>query len=114
MAIIQCPSCQKKVSDKSKICGYCQYDFINQSSVEGLTQEQLTSQKKLAHIKKKYSLQMQAMSGIILILLGVSLWYFSGRKTESYSDFLKLGLIAIGAIWYLTTRIRVIAFKKNT
>ena len=113
MAIINCPSCNQKISDKAKICSNCQYDFIKKSNSEGITEEQLASKKHLAHIKKKYSLQMQAMTGIILVLLGASLWYFGGRGFATISDMLKLGMLATGAIWYLVTRVRLIMFKKE-
>ncbi len=113
MAIINCPSCNQKTSDKAKVCANCQYDFVSKSTSEGFTKEQLTSKKHLAHIKKKYSLQMQAMTGIILVLLGASLWYFGGRGFATVSDMLKLGLLAIGAAWYLVTRVRLIMFKKG-
>ena len=114
MAIINCPSCNQKISDKAKACPNCHYDFVKKSTSEGLTEEQLASKKHLAHIKKKYSLQMQAMTGIIFVLLGASLWYFGGRGFSSVSDMLKLALLAFGSIWYLVTRVRLIFFKKDS
>ena len=114
MAIMNCPSCNQKISDKAKTCSNCQYDLVKKSTSEGLTEEQLASKKHLAHIKKKYSLQMQAMTGIILVLLGASLWYFGGRGFSTISDILKLGMLATGAIWYLVTRVRLILFKKES
>lgn len=113
MAIINCPSCKQKISDKSKVCSSCNYDFVNQTSAQGLTNEQIASKQKLASIKNKYSLQMQAMIGIILILLGSLLWYFGGRGTQSLSDLASLGLLVVGALLYLTTRVRLILFKKQ-
>lgn len=113
MAIINCPSCNQRTSDKAKVCSNCHYDFFKKSTSEGLTEEQLASKKHLSHIKKKYSLQIQAMTGIILVLLGVSLWYFGGRGFSSVSDILKLLLLATGATWYLVTRVRLILFKKE-
>lgn len=114
MAIVNCPSCNQKTSDKAKTCANCQHDFVNKLSANGLTDEQISSKLRLKHIKKKYSLQMQAMIGIILVLLGSSLWYFDGRSFSKVSDFLELAMIALGAFWYLTTRVRLIIFKKST
>lgn len=113
MAIINCPSCNQKTSDKAKICANCQYNFVNKSTAQGLNEEQLASKNRLAHIKNKYSLQMQAMVGIILVLLGSLLWYFGGRGTSSFSDIASLTLLAFGAFLYLVTRIRLIIFKKG-
>lgn len=113
MAIINCPSCNQKISDKAKVCSICLYDFISRSTAQGLNEEQLASQKKMAYIKQKYSLQMQAMVSIILVLGGSLLWYFGNRGTSSMSDIVSLGLLAIGSGLYLATRIRLIMFKKR-
>lgn len=113
MAIINCPSCNKKTSDKAKVCSNCRFDFVNKSSASGMSEERLAAEKKMVYIKKKYSLQMQAMGGIIFFLLGAVLWYFSGRGFESLSDMSKLLLSAVGAMWYLLTRVRLIIFRKS-
>ena len=113
MAIISCPSCKKKISDKAKTCSNCDYDFVNQTSAQGLSNEQIASKQKLESIKSKYSLQMQAMIGIILILLGSLLWYYGDRGTESLSDLSSLSLLVLGAVLYLVTRARLIISKKN-
>lgn len=113
MAIISCPACSKKISDKAKECSHCHYDFISKTTAQGESEEQLASKKKLSYVKKRYSLQMQAMAGIILFLAGAMLWYFGGRGFSSASDFIKLGMLALGAIWYLATRVRLILFKKG-
>jgi hypothetical protein len=114
MAIIDCPSCKNRISDKAKVCSHCNFNLVSSTSSEGLTPEQLASKANLARIKLRYSLQMQAMSGIILFLLGFMLWYFVGNRGMSeFSHFLEFGLIFLGGIWYLITRIRLIAFKKS-
>ena len=113
MAIINCPSCQKKVSDKIKNCPDCQFDFIQNKSSDGLSEEQLASQKNLLRIKRKYSLQMRATTGIILVLGGVLFWYFGGRGLISISDYLSVAAIGIGSILYLMTRIHLILFKRG-
>jgi len=113
MAIINCPSCNNKISDKAKTCSNCQYDMVSGSTAEGLNDEQLASKKRMAHIKKKYSLQMQAMIGIIMVLGGSLMWYFGGRGMSSLSDVSGIFILASGSILYLVTRVRLIIFKKN-
>ena len=113
MAIINCPSCKERISDKAKICGYCHYDMVRKQTATGLSEEHLASKAKMAHIKRRYSLQMQAMAGIILFLLGALLWYFGGRGFTGLADFVELSLTALGAIWYLLTRIRLVMFMKQ-
>jgi len=68
------------------------------------------SQLKLNRMKRTYSLQMQAMAGVILFLVGIFLWYFVGQQgLNKLSHFIELALAAIGAVWYLVSRIRIIA-----
>lgn len=114
MAIIECPSCKERISDKAKACNHCGFSLVSGKNEDGQTAEQIASKARLARMKKRYSLQMQAMSGIILFLAGFMLWYFMGnRGTSQLSHFLQLGLAFAGGCLYLITRIRLIAFKKS-
>ena len=114
MSIIQCPSCKERISDKSKICSHCQYSLVTGTGSKGETQEQIASKAKLARMKQRYSLQMQAMAGLILFLTGIVIWYFVGeRGLNQVSHYVQLGAAAAGAIWYLITRFRLLLFKKS-
>lgn len=114
MAIISCPACKQRISSKSKVCSHCNFNLVAGESEEGLTEEQIASRAKLARLKKRYSLQMQAMSGIILFLTGFMLWYFVGKKGLSQvSHFVEIGIALLGGVWYIITRIRLVAFKKS-
>ncbi|MET1256016.1 hypothetical protein [Aliikangiella maris] len=114
MAIIQCPSCKDKISDKATVCNHCHFNLVTGQTAQGESQEQIASKAKLAHLKRRYSLQMQAMSGLIVFLGAIIIWYFVGERgmTEP-SHFIQLSIAFLGAIWYLLTRIRIILFKKN-
>lgn len=108
MALINCPNCKQKISDQLDACNHCgvQLKQMADSSSEAPTASQL----KLRRMKQTYSLQMQAMAGVILFLVGIFLWYFVGQQgLTKLSHFLELTLAGIGAVWYLITRIRIIA-----
>ncbi len=114
MALINCPSCKNRISDKAKTCSHCHFNLKSGTTTEGLSQEQLESKDKLARMKKRYSLQMQAMAGIILFLLGIVLWFFLGEKgLTDVSHFVELGTAFIGFVWYIITRVRLLIFKKG-
>lgn len=114
MAIISCPACKTKISSKAKVCNHCNFNLVSGESSDGLTEEQLESKAKLARMKKRYSLQMQAMAGIILFLSGFILWYFLGNRGLSQpSHFIELGLAIFGGAWYLITRVRLMTFKNK-
>lgn len=115
MAIINCPACKERISDKAKVCNHCNFNLVSGVSETGETQEQLASKARLSRMKKRYSLQMQAMSGIIVFLLGIMLWNFVGeRGLDSLTHFIQLGIAVAGGVWYLITRIRLISFKKTS
>lgn len=114
MAIINCPSCNKRISDKAKSCSHCNLNLRAGGSDAVLNEDQLESVASMKRTKLRYSLQMQAMAGIILFLLGILLWYFVGHKGLSeLSHFIELGMAFLGGIWYLITRIRLIIFKNS-
>ncbi|MGX5202491.1 hypothetical protein [Aliikangiella sp. IMCC44632] len=114
MAITKCPACKQRVSDKAKTCNHCNFNFVKGETASGETEEQLASKQKLKRIKQRYSLQMQAMSGIILFLAGIATWYLVGNsQLTDISHFIELSVAGIGAVWYLVTRIRLLAFKKQ-
>ncbi len=114
MAIIKCPSCKNRISDKAKSCSHCNYDRVKGVSATGETREQIESQENLKRVKSKYSLQMQAMAGIILFLTGMLLWYFLGqRQLTSPAHYIELGIAIAGGLWYLSTRVRMIIRKKS-
>ena len=114
MAIIKCPSCSGKISDKAKVCSHCNYDLVKKSTADGLNEEQLASKKRIELIKRRYSLQMQAMIGIILVLGGSLMWYFGGRGFASVMSISGIALLVVGAALYLTTRVRLLLFKKSS
>jgi len=115
MAIIDCPSCKERISDKAKVCSHCNFNLVSGKSTDGLNPEQLASKAKLARMKQRYSLQMQAMGGIIMFLTGFMLWYFVGnRGFSTLAHVGQLGIAVLGGVWYLITRVRLIAFKKST
>ncbi len=105
MALINCPHCGKKISDQLEICNHCSTPLTN-----NISKATTDSQLKLNRMKRTYSLQMQAMAGVILFLVGIFLWYFVGQQgLNKLSHFIELALAAIGAVWYLVSRIRIIA-----
>ncbi|MDH5433684.1 MAG: zinc ribbon domain-containing protein [Gammaproteobacteria bacterium] len=114
MAIIQCPSCKKRISNKAKICSHCQFDLINKVSADGNSLEKQDSLNKLDRIKQRYSLQMQAMGSIILFLAGMMTWYLIGKQQlEKPSHYIEVAMIVIGFVWYVITRFRLAKFKSK-
>lgn len=135
MAIIQCPACNKRISDKATSCNHCgsqlkstathsQTDTNTDTSADSKTdnnsdqktayQPPLSSQIKLKRLKLRYSLQMQASASVLLFLISIFIWYFVGnRGFSNLSHYIQIALAVIGAIWYVITRIRIIQFNRG-
>lgn len=114
MAIIQCPACKERISDKAATCIHCGVSLNAHSDNAEFSDEQLASQVKMRRLKKRYSLQQQAILGVLLFLFSIFIWYFVGKQGLSKpSHFIQLGLAAVGGGWYLITRVRIIQFNKK-
>ena len=114
MAIINCPACKQRISDKAKTCSHCTFDLIKGENSTGDNQEKIESKLKLARLKKRYSLQIQAMSAIILFLIGLFAWYFIGQmQLTQTSHFIEISIGILGGFWYLITRVRLYTFKHS-
>jgi len=119
MAIIKCPECKQKISSKAKVCSHCHYRLSGSSDEVNSPQQSLDANPmesaedaRMARIKQRHSLQMQMMGGLIVFLGGILLWYFVGQHGfKRPSQFVELGIAALGGVWYLVTRIRIIALK---
>jgi hypothetical protein len=111
MAIINCPSCNQRISSRLSLCPHCQFDFLKNTSPSGLSKEELFANKERLIIKKKYRLQIQASASLFLLLLGVFLWSYNNFEIHHWRNHLYIGFIFLGAFLYLTTRIRLFVFK---
>ena len=102
MALINCPECNKEVSDKAATCPSCGVTIAQHIEMEKhekkLTTTQLTGK----------SLKLQsALSGIIF-----AIGFFMSLSPESQSGglagiSLHVLLMFFGFVWWVTTRIRI-------
>ncbi|MER2493651.1 zinc ribbon domain-containing protein [Catenovulum sediminis] len=106
MALTQCPECNKRISDKADQCPYCQCALVDDP-------EKLETQRRINRIKKSSSLMTHSFLALILFISGLaySSWYAEDGMT--YDKIASQAVALIGLIWYLTTRIRIMLFKRN-
>ena len=106
MAIISCPHCHKQISDKSKNCSHCDVDIAK------MTDEALASKQRIAKIDKSQSIQMQTFVALLLFVGGFTLWYWEVQPSESWTSYAGQAMIAVGFIWYMINRVRLILLKR--
>ncbi|WAJ69124.1 zinc ribbon domain-containing protein [Catenovulum adriaticum] len=105
MALMHCPNCDKRISDKAETCQYCQHVLVADP-------EKIDSERRINRIKKASSLMTQSFIALILFIGGLaySAWYSdTGTSTDK---IVAQAITAISFIWYLITRIRIMLFKR--
>ena len=87
MALINCPECQKEISDKVKACPHCGYPFSNESSGEN-TQKVEVTDININSQKLKPVIKGTIIIGIIIVI-GILIFNYV-RKNNYVSN---LGII---------------------
>jgi hypothetical protein len=107
MALIDCPSCNKKISDKAQNCQYCDF-AVGSVNVEDIARKQ--SFKKYL---KNQNIQTQSMVAMLLFVAGFGFMYWGGAQPDGLQHNLAIGLAIIGFVWYIVNRVRLIILKRS-
>lgn len=93
MALINCPSCGKKMSNKAANCPHCGFS----ASASPEDQDRIRSRKQADRFRRQQMLQMLA---VLVLLVGGVLWWFGGMgQGEKAATMLAVGQsLLIGAI----------------
>lgn len=112
MAIINCPSCNAKMSSKAKACPNC--GFL----LKGLDGEELQQQQTRSLRKRRRGIEKQQMMAIIIFVVGCAGFFYAsdGRQGDSaslvtWARALSPYLLSAGFLWYTVNRLRIY-FKK--
>ncbi len=106
MALMTCPSCNQRVSDKNAKCPNCRFGFSGQ---DGLSLEQA-----LRRFRKKNMFRWQKFSYFALTLfIGGFIWiWLESKEAQVSQNPYSLGLAGFGAIIYTFIRIRMMFLKR--
>lgn len=107
MAIISCPFCGHKTSDKSAACSKCNGDLAN------LTPEKLASLARNRAIDQAQSLVNHSMFALLLFLAGFGLMYWWDPEPGSAQQYIAGAAIGLGFCWYMISRARIMFIKKR-
>lgn len=107
MAVINCPSCKKKISDKAKACSYCQVELTD------LNEEKLLAMNKVSMIEKSQTLMTHSFIAMLLFCGGFLFLYWNNAQPDSWQYTLALTSTGLGFVLYLVTRVRLIFLKKS-
>lgn len=106
MAIVNCPQCAKKISDKQQICPHCDLDMSD------LTEEKRQSLSRIKNIKSNQSMMSQQAIAMLLFLGGV-LALYNSEEPQSPQHTAAQACMIVGFLWYLVNRFRIIISKRK-
>ncbi|NVK25475.1 MAG: hypothetical protein HWE10_11150 [Gammaproteobacteria bacterium] len=106
MAIVNCPQCAKKISDKQKVCPHCDLDMSE------LSEEKMQSLGRIKKIKSDQSMMTQQAVAMLMFLGGVLALYNSDAPQSPQHTAAQACMI-IGFLWYIINRFRMIIAKRK-
>lgn len=107
MAVINCPSCRKKISDKAKTCSHCEIDLQN------IDEEKLASIKQVSKIQKSQKIMTWSFIAMLLFCGGFLFYYWKNVQPGTWQYYLSLGATVSGFVIYIITRIQLILLKRK-
>ena len=107
MALIDCPSCSKKMSDKAQNCQHCGFGLGTADA------EDIARKKSLNNYLKNQKIQTQSMIAMLIFVAGFGFMYWGGAVPGELQHNLAIGLTIIGFIWYIVNRVRLIMLKRS-
>lgn len=107
MAVINCPACNKKISDKAKICSHCSFEMgeMNEDSLKRIKMEQ--------KIKKQNTLMNHSFIAMLLFCGGFLMLFWQNAQPGSWQYIASVSSSVLGFVLYLVTRIRIILVKRQ-
>ena len=107
MAVINCPSCKKKISDKAKSCSHCNL------VIAGVDQEQLQNIKQINAINLQQSLMTHSFIAMLLFCGGFLFLYWEDAQSGSWQYITAMTSTFLGFALYMVTRVRLILIKRK-
>lgn len=107
MALIDCPSCGKKISDKAKSCNHCDFALGNASA------EDIQRKQSLRRYQQVQGIQTQSMVAMLLFVAGFGFMYWGGVKPGEPQHTAAIGCSVVGFVWYIVNRVRLVLAKRK-
>ncbi|TMM44007.1 hypothetical protein [Colwellia ponticola] len=107
MAVINCPSCKKKVSDKAKHCNHC---HINLSELDSA---QLASINRVTLINKTQRLMNYSFIAMLLFCGGFFFMFSESVAPNSWQYNLAMLSTIIGFVMYIIIRAMLLFTKRK-
>ncbi|WP_158769419.1 hypothetical protein [Paraglaciecola sp. L1A13] len=107
MALIDCPSCNKKISDKTDLCNHCNF------AVGDASEEDIARKRNLQKYMQSQKIQTQSMIAMLMFVSGFGFMYWGGAEPRDLQYNIAVGVALIGFVWYIVNRVRLVFLKKS-
>lgn len=107
MAVIACPNCRKKISDKAKECQHCG------TSMSSLDADEIQTLKTANKLKKSQQLMNHSFIAMLLFCGGFLFLYWNNAQPDSWEYMASTVSTVLGFVIYIITRVRLILLKRN-
>lgn len=107
MAVINCPGCKKKISDKAKACNHCNLDLSE------LDSDQLASLNRVNLINKTQRLMNYSFIAMLLFCGGFLFMFRDNVEQGSWQHNIAMGSTIIGFVMYIIIRAMLLFTKRK-
>lgn len=107
MAVINCPSCNKKISDKAQSCSHCQLDLAN------LDSEKKKSLSTVSYVQKHQRLMNHSFIAMLLFCGGFLFLFWQNAIPGTWQYTASITSTVVGFVFYLVTRVRLLFLKRS-
>lgn len=107
MAIIKCPSCRERVSDRRATCPNCGFGIADKEAGLPLSQAEGRARKK-----RRARLQMHSYAATLLFVVGIAWIMVDTGGNVNQASYWSMFLTGLGLVWYVTIRIVMVLGKR--
>jgi len=107
MAVINCPSCKKKISNKAKQCRYCYL------SLTALDADKIASINKVGQINQAQRLMNYSFIAMLLFCGGFLFMFWDNVDQGTWQHTFALSSTVVGFIMYIVIRVKLLLFKRK-
>ncbi len=107
MAVIKCPGCSKKISDKAKSCSHCHLD------ISALDADKLANLNRVNLINKTQRLMNYSFVAMLLFCGGFLFMFWDNVKQDTWQHNLAMVSAIIGFVMYIVIRAMLLLTKRK-
>lgn len=107
MAVINCPSCKKKISDKATSCSHCNLDLSD------LDTDKINSLNRINSIQQAQRLMNYSFVAMLLFCGGFLFMFWDNVEQGTWQHKLAMTSTVIGFILYIVIRIKLLFIKRK-